>query len=57
LPDSVTLPPDFTDVGDAAMVSVPGAGLAAQTAGTAIRPTAAIVIIVRFMQVSTPEAA
>jgi hypothetical protein len=38
-------------------VSVPGAGLAAHTAGTAIRPTAAIVIIVRFMQVSTPEAA
>src|SRR5262245_48037826 len=57
LPDSVTLPPDCTEVGDAAIVSVPGAGLAAHTAGTAIRPTAAIVMIVRFMHVSTPEAA
>jgi hypothetical protein len=29
LPDSVTLPPDFTAVGAAAMLRVPGVGLAA----------------------------
>ena len=59
-PDSVTVAPNFTFALPAAMVRVPGAGLAAwptpEIAITASPTRAAVVIIDRFMPVATQKA-